>query len=100
MRLRNSLSSASGTFTRNGRIAALSAVCLLPCCLALVWVKVSPSDAAMIRASLGDASTFLNKPTESATTEPASKPRLAGDEHTTVSIVRLDARTDLSDLGE
>src|SRR5260370_19155705 len=38
MRLRNSVSSASGTFTRNGRIAC---ACSLPRCVALDWVMVS-----------------------------------------------------------
>jgi hypothetical protein len=41
MRLRNSVSSASGTFTRKGRIAFLSAACSLRRCVALVWVMVS-----------------------------------------------------------
>src|SRR6266404_3329716 len=43
MRLRNSVSSASGTFTRNGRIAFLSAACRLLC-----W---GANDAAVVRGS-------------------------------------------------
>ena len=38
MRLRNSVSSSSGTFTLNGRIAVLSEAC----CAAPVWVIVCP----------------------------------------------------------
>src|SRR5688572_15234118 len=40
MRRRNSVSSASGTFTRNGRTAVLSAACSLPCRVAVVGVMV------------------------------------------------------------
>src|ERR1700692_789406 len=40
MRLCNSVSSVSGTFTRNGRIAVLSSACSLCCCLAPVVVMV------------------------------------------------------------
>src|ERR1700736_853363 len=41
MRVRKSVSSASGTFTRNGRIALLPAVCSLLGCAAMVWVMVN-----------------------------------------------------------
>src|SRR5579863_5884449 len=37
MRLRNSVSSVSGTFTWNGRMAVLSEACSLPNCVALAW---------------------------------------------------------------
>src|SRR5439155_4573509 len=40
MRLRSSVSSASGKFTWNGRIAFLSAACLPAGCVALVWVMM------------------------------------------------------------
>src|SRR5262245_30489173 len=40
MRLRNSVSSASGTFTWNGRIALLSEVCSLPRSVSTAWVMV------------------------------------------------------------
>src|SRR5262245_26122345 len=41
MRRRNSVSSASGTFTRNGRKAVLLAACSLPRGVAMAWVMVS-----------------------------------------------------------
>src|SRR5262245_10003476 len=60
MRRRNSVSSAWGTFTRNGRIAFLSAACLLAFCAGRVWVvfdaiavrKLRPRRAAMSRVVL------------------------------------------------
>src|ERR1700678_846276 len=59
MRLRNSVSPASGTFTRNGRIAVLSAACV-----ALVWVTVSSFSSILESAN---ASPLVAGPKATAT---------------------------------
>src|SRR5262245_15080798 len=48
MRRRRSNSSASGTFTRNGRIAAWSTACSEGGCVAVAWLMVSSSSARLL----------------------------------------------------
>src|SRR5688572_15414936 len=65
MRRRNSVSSASGTFTRNGRIAVLSVACSLRSCIALAVFMLPPERhdtrcAACVLSDEGIDDTFVS----------------------------------------